>query len=37
MYYDQTWVGGPVCNVGGPVAPRPITGYVPAYNTCLNR
>ena len=30
MYFDQTWLGGPVSNVGGPVPPRPITGYAPA-------
>lgn len=29
MYFDQTWQGGTVSNVGGPVRAKPITGYMP--------
>ena len=29
MYFDQTWLGGPVSNVGGPVQPSPLLA------TCL--
>ena len=37
-YFDQSWLGGPVSNVGGPVSPRPITGYTPdMYTNTLNQ
>ena len=29
-YFNQSCLGGPVSNVGGPVPPRPIAAYAPA-------
>jgi len=33
MYFYQTYLGGPVSSVGGPVPPWPNTGYAPGWNS----